>query len=122
MRVSFDIGGLLSRAPQVFVPLVRALERSEDVEVYILTDMPTERAIALLAANDIQIPAERVHSANWGRDGERCKIVSRKQLGIDLHLDDHAAYAASTGANLGLLLMPCDLPYDSDDWKNSGNS
>ncbi|MEK6860594.1 MAG: hypothetical protein AABY07_01365 [Nanoarchaeota archaeon] len=39
MRISFDIGGVISKYPEIFKKIIEALYYSDGIDVYILTDM-----------------------------------------------------------------------------------
>jgi hypothetical protein len=121
LRVSFDIGGVLTKYPEVFKPIIKALQAAQDVEVYFLTDMPKVKdALAMLEMNGIQTPPERIICSPFKRRGESCKAVDCLTKDIHLHIDDFPAYVAA-GARVRLLLMP-DLgrPYYAKDWKTDG--
>ena len=122
IRIGFDIGGVLSAYPDILLPLLRALAASGDVEVHAVTDMPREKALAMLALNAVPVPPERVHSADYAAHGDACKAVLARELGLDVLLDDHLGYAAVPGAPLRLLAMPNgDRDYYHRDWKTDGS-
>lgn len=124
IRVAFDVGGVLSKYPEVLVPVPQALDASEGVEVFVLSDMhPREKIVDMLARNGIHLPSHRVVSADYAVHGERCKAVACVELAIDLLVDDFPGYVGVPGdPRVRLLVMPdpCE-PYYSDDWKTDGS-
>lgn len=97
LRVSFDIGGVLSKNPALFREMMRILEAG-GAEVYVLTDMPDHaKAVKLLAANGFSVASERVLCADWDMHGDMCKAVLIEQYGIQLHIDDFPGYSAGAG-------------------------
>lgn len=122
IKVAFDIGGVLSKRPEVFVPLLKALEGSEEVEVYVVSDMhPKEKILDMLARNDIKVDPYRVISADYEKHGELCKTVVCQELRIDLLIDDFPGYVA-VGDHVRLLMMPDPTrDYYADEWKTDGS-
>lgn len=122
MRIAFDVGGVLSKYPHVFGPLLETLHFSKTCEVYIISDMhPEQKIIDMLELNAIWFYKHRVHSADYQKHGEMCKAVLCKKLGIDLLIDDFPGYVAE-GEHVRLLLMPQPRePYYHDDWKTDGS-
>lgn len=122
MKISFDIGGVLSKYPQIFRPMIIALIKG-GVEVHVITDMhDMSQILKMLAMNDLGpdiIPPERVHSADYKSHGEYCKSITIKEQGIDLHIDDFPGYCAAGGNQLLMWPNP-DEPYFSDVWKTDG--
>lgn len=123
LRVSFDIGGVLSKYPAIFRPMIVALTTG-GAEVHILTDMHEHpKVLAMLAMNGLGpdlIPPARVHCADYAGLGERCKAAVIAREGIDLHIDDFPGYCA--GGGLQALIWPNpDEPYFHDDWKTDGS-
>jgi predicted glycosyltransferase len=52
MKVAFDIGGVLSKYPDVFRPLIVQLQHT-GIEVFVITDMhDVEKIAEMLAEND----------------------------------------------------------------------
>lgn len=128
LNVAFDVGGVLSKYPQIFRPLlwtlyVASTENYGEVEVHIISDMhPKEKILDMLARNGFDfIPSSRVHSADYATHGERCKAVLCEQLSIDLIIDDFPGYVAD-GNHVRLLVMPnTTQSYYHDDWKTDGS-
>ncbi len=124
LRIAFDVGGVLSKRPDVFRPLLRALEGADGdgIEVWIISDMhPVEKIIDLLELNHMPCPLGQVRSADYKRHGEMCKAVLCEELGIDILVDDFPGYVA-TGRHVRLLVMPSPHePYYHDDWKTDGS-
>ena len=129
MRIAFDIGGVLSKYPAIFRPLIHVLRMAEledfydhTVEVYIITDMkPHEKAVSHCRTNNIDVPDHRIFSADYETHGELCKAILCKELGIDLLIDDFPGYV-SIGKHVRLLVMPePHEPYYHDDWKTDGS-
>lgn len=123
LRVSFDIGGVLSKYPDVFRRMIRALQVG-GAEVHILTDMHDHsKVLAMLALNSLGIdviPPERVHCADYTDLGERCKASVIARESIDLHIDDFPGYCAGGGVQLLMWPNP-DEPYYHDDWRTDGS-
>jgi hypothetical protein len=125
MRIAFDIGGVLSKYPGVFGPLLDVLHyhgNSQGVEVWIISDMhPEQKIIDMLELNGIAFLKHRVRSADYQTHGEMCKAVLCKELGIDLLVDDFPGYVAA-GEHVRLLVMPNPTePYYHDEWKTDGS-
>lgn len=118
MRIAFDVGGVLSRYPEIFRPLLYILHHhigSRNVEVLIISDMhPKEKIMDMLARNDFGfIDADHVYSADYQKHGENCKAVLCQKLGIDILVDDFIGYVATVGSPpVRLLVMPDpSIPY-----------
>lgn len=92
IRIGFDIGGVLSKHPAFFRPLIEALNAHPDFEVHVLTDVQPPRSIALIHENGYPVPAERIHSADYATHREACKAVMAKELRLDVLVDDHLPY------------------------------
>ena len=97
------------------------------MELYIITDMHNKDEIMkLLKDNNVEVPPERVFSADYDKHGEMCKAVLLKELGIDMFFDDFVGYAMAWDSSFGpapirLLLCPDPYkPYWSDSWKCEG--
>lgn len=121
MKIAFDVGGVLSKYPQVFRPMIDAL-LAGGVPVYIISDMhPVQKIIDMLALNGIAFNEASVHSADYKQHGEKCKAVLCEELGIDLLIDDFPGYVHD-GAHVRLLVMPnTSEPYYHDEWKTDGS-
>lgn len=124
VRVAFDIGGVLSKYPDVFRLVVSTLVVSSEVEVYILSDMkPHAKAVAFCHDNDFFVPPENIICCDYEQYGETCKAVECERLGIDILVDDFPGYVATVGNPLVRLLVMPDpsLPYYADSWKTDGS-
>lgn len=124
LKVSFDIGGVLSKYPDKFRVLIHALIVSPDIEIHVMTDMhEREYTLKLLEDNGFgMIPPERVHNSDYAKHGEMCKAILMRDLGIDLLIDDFPGYCVwdwSFGpAPIRCLVQPDpNRPYWSKDWK-----
>ena len=122
VKIAFDVGGVLSKYPQVFRPLLNALHLSKGVEVWIISDMhPEQKIIDMLELNFVSFYKHRVRSADYQTHGEMCKGVLCQELAIDLLIDDFPGYVAA-GEHVRLLVMPNPAqPYYHDDWKTDGS-
>lgn len=123
MNVSFDIGGVLSKYPNIFRPIAKALSESSDINVYALTDMHIhDQSVKMVHDNGFDfIPSERIINSDYAKYGERCKEFAILEYGIDLHIDDFPGYCAN-GACLNLFTWPNpNEPYYSDDWITDGS-
>lgn len=130
--MAFDIGGVLSKYPKVFKPLLRSLwiancqtyHGGELTDVYIISDMhPKEKIWDWLLRNDLDIYIEKdnVYSADYTTHGEKCKAVLCKELGIDILVDDFPGYVAD-GEHVRLLVMPnTNKSYYHDTWITDGS-
>jgi hypothetical protein len=121
VRISFDIGGVLSKHPNVFRPMVEALVRG-GAEVFVITDIPDHaKAVALVRGNGYDVAENRILNACYTDHAERCKEQLIREHKIDLHIDDFPAYCAHT-ACVSLLVWPNpDLPYYADDFVTDGS-
>lgn len=133
MKIAFDIGGVLSKYPDIFRPLVERLllapavisvRENGSVDVHVISDMkPHEKAVAYCHDNGFLVPPERIHCADYEADGEACKALLCASLGIDILVDDHGGYVCTPGSPpVRLLVMPDpSRPYYDDDWKTDGS-
>jgi hypothetical protein len=128
MKIAFDVGGVLSKYPEPFKVLIRALVHIElhvpGTEVHVISDMhPVHKVLAMLEMNNLYLKSERVHSADYKQYGENCKAVLCAELGIDILVDDFPGYVATFGSPLVRLLVMPDpsLPYYAEDWKTDGS-
>lgn len=121
LRVAFDIGGVLSKRPDVFIPMVEALVQG-GAEVYVITDMHDRaQSIRFVRGNGYNIPAARILNADYNTHGEMCKAEVVKAHGIDVLVDDHPGYMANTEA-VNLLVWPDpSRPYYHDDFQTDGS-
>lgn len=123
MKIAFDIGGVISKYPEIFIPLMYKLHTSK-IEVHIITDMHDRaQTLKMLAMNGIDfIPENRIHNSDYTTHGELCKSVILKELEIDIIIDDHIGYVASEGCPVRLLVMPDPIrDYYSEDWITDGS-
>lgn len=117
LRVSFDIGGVLSKYPE-FKEMALALQRG-GAEVFVVTDMhPRETSLKMLRENGFDfIPEDHILNADYTAHGEDCKAALIKEHGIQIHIDDFAGYCAHT-EGISLFVWPNpEKPYYHDDWK-----
>ncbi len=126
MRIAFDIGGVISKYPDVFRALIEALVSSKNIEVFIISDMhPVAKIEDMLMRNGYS-PLHHsmsVHSADYKAHGELCKAVLCAELGIDLLIDDFPGYVCLPGKPMVRLLVMPDprLPYYADLWQTDGS-
>lgn len=120
LRISFDIGGVLSKRPDVFRPLVKHLIDG-GAEVFVITDMHLhEQSVKFVQGNGYDIPAERILNADYKAHGEDCKAQVVKANNIDIHIDDFPGYCANdTCVNLFVWPDP-SRPYFADDFVTDG--
>jgi hypothetical protein len=138
IKVAFDVGGVLSKYPEIFRALIRKLTQGnvgQVVEVHVISDMhPKEKIIELLKLNEFiveddgdswpmnhhlgMIQKQNVHSADYDTHCEGSKTLLLEELGIDMFFDDFIGYLAPGGAPVRLLVMPDhEKPYYADSWK-----
>jgi hypothetical protein len=121
LKISFDIGGVLSKYPNVFRHLLASLSNCEDVSVYVLTDMPIEKAQDLIRRNGFDVEHVNILSANYDAHGERCKEMLIEENGIDIHIDGFPDYCAHTKC-VSLMVWPNPHePYYHDDFLTDGS-
>ena len=121
-RVAFDIGGVLSKYPDQFRSMAKALQASCEWEIFVITDMPDhDSTVQVLRDNGFDfIPENCVVNADYARHGEGCKKVNIEELGIDMFFDDFVGYVAHTSA-INLLVFPNMFqPYYASSWKTDG--
>lgn len=121
LRVAFDIGGVISKYPDIMLRMVTAL-LAGGAEVHVVTDMHDHAdVVRQLAANGFgDIPAERIHCADYNAHGEGCKAELLAAIGIEVFLDDFIGYVAAGGCPVRLLVMPdASKPYYADEWIGS---
>jgi hypothetical protein len=123
LRVGFDLGGVVTKYPEQFRPLLEILFHNPKVEVFIVTDMREDKARDMLHLNRMDWLVGRVVSADYDRHGENCKAVLCQSLKIDILIDDHMGYLAIVGRPpVRLFVMPDpSLPYYEPDWKTDGS-
>lgn len=123
LRISFDIGGVLSKYPHEFRTLVNALTASPDIEVFIITDMHDhDQSVLFVHSNGFEcIPDKNILNSNYSESGERCKEDTILEHEIDIHIDDFPGYCAHTSC-ISLFVWPNpDEPYYHDDWVTDGS-
>lgn len=124
VRIGLDVGGVLSKYPCVFRALIAVAEAAEAgvcdavVEWHIVSDMhPKSEILAMLDLNNVWIDPDRVHSADFAKYGEACKVILARELELDMMIDDFPGYVAE-GDHARLLVLPnIRQPYYHDDWK-----
>jgi len=123
-NTAIDVGGVLSKYPKEFYTLIRALEHSGLVSIYVISDMhPKDKIVEMLRSNylcPILVDPDNVYSADYEKYSEACKAELCKQLDIDILIDDFIGYVGDKdGAKIRLLVMPnSDLPYYAESWKS----
>jgi hypothetical protein len=80
IKIGIDIGGVLTKYPEIVVPLMTALGGHPAFEVHVLTDMPREKAVEMLVANGVRLDSKRLHACDYATHGERCKAVKAAAL------------------------------------------
>lgn len=124
VKVGLDIGGVLSKYPEILRPIVDALLASPDVEVHVLTDMPDRvKATSFCHDNGFIVPAAQIHSCDYSTHGEECKAVKARKLGLHVLVDDFPGYVAVINAPaLRLMTMPDPTrDYYHETWKTDGS-
>lgn len=118
--IGVDIGGAISKYPDIMLPIMRALSAG-GIEVHVVTDMPIKKALAMLTLNDVNIPASRVHSCDYEAHGDACKAIKAQELGLDMLWDDCLGYVSSGAPPVRMLVMPDgDRDYYHPSWKTDG--
>ncbi len=122
IRIGFDIGGVLSKYPEA-IAFYRACLASPLMDVHIVTDMPKDKALAMLRLNGIDLDPAYVHGCDYAEHGEERKAEKAKEIGLDVLIDDFIGYVATPGGPaLRLLTMPDPTrDYYHPDWKTDGN-
>lgn len=119
IRIAFDIGGVLSKYPDILRPLLRTLVDG-GASVFVLTDMhPHALVMATLKINGFDFIEEAaVIVADYTKHGEGCKAELLKSLAIDIFLDDFIGYVADPSCPIRCLVMPdSSRPYYATTWK-----
>ena len=124
MKIAFDVGGVLSKYPEQFREMIKALRSPTwcaSSEVFVISDMhPKEKIVEILQLNDFYplIPDANIYSADYNAHGEGCKAILLEELKIDMFFDDFIGYVVAGGAPIRLLVMPdAEKPYYADSWK-----
>lgn len=122
MKISFDIGGVLSKYPEKFRKLIDILLKSEDVEVYVITDMHIhEQSVKFVHGNGFNVADDHILNADFAKYGEQCKEKVIEEYGIDMHFDDFPGYCANNKC-INLFVWPNpELPYYSDTFITDGS-
>jgi hypothetical protein len=124
LRVAFDIGGVLSKYPEVCRRWVLAMSLGQ-VDLYVLTDMhDSEKILRQLGDNRLMPPfsAANVYPADYAIYGEACKAILCRELDIDILIDDFPGYLVwpwpEIPAPMRLQVVPDPFrPYWSPGWK-----
>jgi hypothetical protein len=123
MRVAFDVGGVISKYPDLIKELINKLHLG-GAEIHVISDMhDAKKIVKTLLDNGVVVPEAQVHSAYYAKYGEACKAILCEELKIDILIDDFIGYvAAGPGAPIRLLVMPdATKPYYADSWKTDGS-
>lgn len=122
LRISFDIGGVLSKYPDQFRKLVGALLASSAIEVFVITDMPNhDQSVRFVQENGFNIPEERILNSDYATNGENCKAETIEKYNIDIHIDDFPGYCAHDKC-ISLFVWPNpEKPYYNDSWITDGS-
>lgn len=119
MKIAFDIGGVISKYPDIFRVLMLQLQHA-GATVLVITDMHGhDEVVELLKLNDFDfVPLANIHCADYDTHGEGCKALLCEELGVDMFYDDFIGYTTAGGAPVRLLVMPdATRPYYADNWK-----
>lgn len=121
LKISFGIGGVITKYPNEMRMLIDALSESDSVEVYIISDLTKEHPTQkLLQRNGIEIPVERILLADRAKYGEKCISKVVQDNNIDIHMDANPAYCDNT-KGINFFLWPnTNIPYFSPDFKSKG--
>lgn len=110
-KISFDLGGVVTKYPKEFVAIIKALQKSEDIKVLILTDMCLGNAKKILDKIGLEFEDKDIFCADWNRYQEECKAIIIRKEQIDLHIDDLPSYCQSSA--ISLMVWPNNqLPYN----------
>lgn len=118
MIISFDIGGVLTRYPDIVRSLMERLRAVPGCTIYLLTDMPASMAPQAVA--DTYGVYEGIHydailCGDWNTHGEQCKAVLIREYGIQVHFDDYPAYCVTDSDCMTLFVWPRpDKPYRAE--------
>lgn len=121
LKVSFDIGGVLSKYPNVFRPIIEALQLG-GIEVFVITDMHDHaQSVKFVQGNGFNIPADHILNSDYATHGENCKAITIEKNHIDVHVDDFPGYCAHTKC-VSLFVWPNpEQAYYADDFKTDGS-
>lgn len=126
MRLAIDIGGAISKYPDMFRTIMEAIQASpEKIEVHVITDAhPWHEVTKTLETNNIFVLPYRVHVAEYDRYGDACKAMILRDFGIDVFIDDHPGYLVwpwPSPAPLRLRVEPDPYrPYWHPTWQCGG--
>lgn len=119
-KIAFDIGGVITAHTSLLRDLIKILDGSAKIELFIVTDIPKDTAEALLKKNHFEFDSDHVLSADWLKYESRCKEAICKEYRIDILFDDYMPYLTALSTTLGVLLMPKNnLPHNSSEWVTS---
>lgn len=125
MRLGLDIGGAISKYPDVFRDLVDTCSHPDSkVTIFVVSDMHDHaKMVDMLQRNKINVPPERIISADYKTHGELCKAVVCDQHNIDMLIDDFPGYVGARGRPKARLLVMPDPhePYYDDSWQTDGS-
>jgi hypothetical protein len=116
VRFAFDIGGVISKYPDLYRELIDDL-MVRGHTIYILTDMhPMDKVVKTLDINGIN--RHGILIADYERHAEMSKDVLLKEYEIDFFFDDFIGYVVGDGAPIRCLVMPDAVsPYYHPNWK-----
>lgn len=125
-NVAFDIGGVLSKYPELFLGAIKYEKQSQGNidNVYIITDMhKPEQTLDMLTRNGFMdyLKKDNIINADFEKYGEACKKVELEKHNICMFFDDFPAYV-SDGCPIKCRVLP-DLtkPYYADSWQTDGS-
>lgn len=121
LKISFDIGGVLSKYPNVFRPIIEALQLG-GIEAFVITDMHDHaQSVNFVLGNGFNIPADHILNSDYATHGENCKAITIEKNHIDVHVDDFPGYCAHTKC-VSLFVWPNpEQAYYADDFKTDGS-
>lgn len=117
MKIAFDIGGWISRYPDLTREMMACLERG-GAEVIVMTDMPCDTSHTVLAMNDFiaTVHFSSVVNVDWNLHKERSKAEACREHGVDLLIDDYAPYCVGDGFAALMVWPKHEHPYDAAEW------
>ena len=124
IKIGFDIGGVLSKYPDILRPIIAALSVSPDIEIHVLSDMhPIDKCIDWIRRNELSIINENIHSCDYAIYGEECKAMKAKEIGLHVLIDDFMGYISIANSPiLRLFTMPDHTrDYYHESWKTDGS-
>ncbi len=121
IRISFDVGGVITKYPSEFVAIIDALQKSKIIEVFILTDMDYQATKKILIKCGLKFKLQNILNADWEKYGERCKKVLIEKHNIHVHFDDLPSYCQSSA--ISLFVWPNnDIPFNTLEEKPNDKS